>query len=73
MAPSFGGCNDLVRVCRPFEGFGVFVGLGDEAIDGGLVVWNSGVDQVQKAGEYLVTAALDIAPDRRPVEHVQGS
>ncbi len=38
MVPSFDGCNDFVRVGRPFEGFGVFVGLSDEAIDGGLEI-----------------------------------
>jgi hypothetical protein len=48
---------------------------------GGVVVENDvndlvhrdlGVDQVQEADELLVPVALHIAPDDRPVEHVQG-
>ena len=36
--PSFDGGDDLVRIGGPCEGFGVFVGLGDEAVDGCLEV-----------------------------------
>ena len=34
MVPSFDGGNDLVWIGGPGKGFGVFVGFGDEAIDG---------------------------------------
>jgi hypothetical protein len=38
LVPSFDGGDDLVGIGGPCEGLGVFVGLGDEAIDGGLQV-----------------------------------
>ena len=38
MVPSFHGSNDLVWIGGPGKGFGVFVGLCDEAIDGGLEI-----------------------------------
>ena len=38
MVPSFHGSNDFVWICDPGKGFGVFVGFGDEAIDGGLEI-----------------------------------
>ena len=38
MVPSFHGSNDLVWIGGPGKGFGVFVGFGDEAIDGGLEI-----------------------------------
>ncbi len=36
--PSLDGGDDAVGVGGPDEGFGVMVGLGDEAVDGGLQV-----------------------------------
>ena len=38
MAPSFDSSDDFVWICDPGKGFGVFVGFGDEAIDGGLEI-----------------------------------
>ncbi len=38
MVPSFNGNDDPIRIGGPGEGFGVFVGFGDEAIDGGLEI-----------------------------------
>ena len=38
MVPSFDGSDDLIWIGGPGEGFGVFVGFGDETIDGGLEV-----------------------------------
>ena len=38
----------------------------------GLIRRDLGVDQVQEADELLVPVALHIAPDDRPVEHVEG-
>jgi hypothetical protein len=38
LVPSFDGSNDFIWIGCPGEGFGVLVGLGDEAIDGGLEI-----------------------------------
>ena len=38
----------------------------------GLVRRELGVDHVQEADELLMPVALHVAPDDRPVEHVQG-
>ncbi len=38
MVPSFDGSDDLIWIGGPGEGFGVFVGFGDEAIDGRLEI-----------------------------------
>ena len=38
MVPSFDGSDDPIWIGGPGEGFGVFVGFGDEAIDGGLEI-----------------------------------
>ena len=38
MVPSFDGGDDPVGIAGPCERFGVFVGLGDEAVDGDLPV-----------------------------------
>ena len=38
MVPPFYGGNYLVWIGGPCEGFGVFVGFGDEAIYGGLEI-----------------------------------
>ena len=38
MVPSFDGSDDLIWIGGPGEGFGVFVGFGNEAIDGGLEI-----------------------------------
>ena len=36
--PTFDGGDDLVWIGGPGEGFGVFVGFRDEAVDGGLEI-----------------------------------
>jgi hypothetical protein len=36
--PSFDGRDYLIWIGSPREGFGVFIGFGDEAIDGGLEI-----------------------------------
>ena len=38
MAPSFYSGDDFVGVGGPREGFGIFIGFGDEAVDGGLEI-----------------------------------
>ncbi len=38
MVPSFDGSDDPIGIGGPRERFGVFVGFGDEAIDGGLEI-----------------------------------
>ena len=38
MVPSVDGADDFIRVGGPDEGFGIIVGLVDEAVDGGLEV-----------------------------------
>ena len=38
MVPSFDGRDDVIWIGGPGEGFGVFVGFGDEAIYGGLEI-----------------------------------
>jgi hypothetical protein len=38
LVPSFDGSDDLIWIGGPGEGFGVFVGFGNEAIDGGLEI-----------------------------------
>ncbi len=38
MVPSFDGSDDPIWIGGPGEGFGVFVGFGDEAIDGDLEI-----------------------------------
>ncbi len=38
MVPSFNGSDDPIWIGGPGEGFGVFVGFGDEAIDGDLEI-----------------------------------
>ena len=40
--PSSGGGDDFVGVCRPCEGLRFGVGLGEEAVDGGLEVDDEG-------------------------------
>ena len=34
--PSADGCDDLIGIGGPDEGFSMSVGVGDEAVDGGL-------------------------------------
>ena len=60
MVPSFDGCDDLFGIGGPCEGFGVFVGLFDEAVDGGLEVDEGAEDAALEAsfGE-LCEVALD--------------
>ena len=43
MVPSFDGSDDFIRIGDPGKRFGVFVGFGDESIDGGLEI-NEGVE-----------------------------
>ena len=38
MAPSFDSSDDFIRAGGPGKRFGIFVGFGDEAIDGGLEI-----------------------------------
>jgi hypothetical protein len=49
LVPSFDGGDDLVGIGGPCEGFGVFVGLGDEAVDGGLEVDEGAKDAALEA------------------------
>ena len=43
MVSSFDGSDDFIRIGDPVRRFGVFVGFGDEEIDGGLEI-NEGVE-----------------------------
>jgi hypothetical protein len=43
LVSSFDGSDDFIRIGDPVKRFGVFVGFGDEAIDGGLEI-NEGVE-----------------------------
>ena len=43
MVSSFDGSDDFIRIGDPVKRFGVFVGFGDEEIDGGLEI-NEGVE-----------------------------
>jgi hypothetical protein len=43
LVSSFDGSDDFIRTGDPVKRFGVFVGFGDEAIDGGLEI-NEGVE-----------------------------
>ena len=36
--------DDLVGICGPGEGFGIIVGLGDEAVDGSLEINDASED-----------------------------
>ncbi len=38
MLPSIDSRDDAIGVCCPDEGFRIFVGLGNKAVDGGLQV-----------------------------------
>jgi hypothetical protein len=67
LVPSFDGSNDLIWVGGPGEGFGVFVGFGDEAIDGGLEI-NEGVEDAAlepPSGEFGEEALDGVEPRRR--------
>jgi hypothetical protein len=44
LVPSSDGGDDLVWICGPGEGFGIKVGLGDKAVDGGLKIDNASKD-----------------------------
>ena len=44
MVPSSDGGDDFVWVSGPGEGFGIIVGLDDEAVDGGLEVDDTSKD-----------------------------
>ena len=46
LVPSSDGGDDLVWICGPGEGFGIKVGLGDEAVDCGLEIDNASKDTV---------------------------
>ena len=48
MVPTFYGGDDFVWIGSPGEGFGVFVGFCDEAVDGGLEV-DEGVEEAYQA------------------------
>jgi hypothetical protein len=47
--PSSEGGDDFVRVCGPCEGLRVGVGLGEEAVDGGLEVDDEAEDAAFQA------------------------
>ena len=77
--PPFDGGNDAVWVGGPDEGLGIFVGLVDEAVDGGLKIGDGAedaalepapgelckeaLDGIEEAGEFLMPVALHIAAD----------
>jgi len=44
LVPSSDGGDDLVWICGPGKGFGIKVGLGDKAVDGGLKIDNASKD-----------------------------
>ena len=67
MVPSFDGSDYLIWVGSPGEGFWVFVGFGDEAIDGGLEI-NEGVEDAAlepPSGEFGEEAFDGVEPRRR--------
>jgi hypothetical protein len=49
LVPSFDGGDDVIWIGGPGEGFGVFVGFGEKAIDGRL--------EIDKGMEYRCSAA----------------
>ena len=53
MVPPLYGADDFIRVGGPDEGFGIIVGLVDEAVDGGLEV-----------GDGAEHATLETAPGK---------
>ena len=67
MVPSFHGSNDLVWIGCPGKGFGVFVGFGDEAIDGGLEIDQGVEDTALEAspGEFGEEALDGVEPGTR--------
>jgi len=44
LVPAPDSSDDFVWVCGPGEGFGIMVGLGDEAVDSGLKIDHSSED-----------------------------
>ena len=58
---------------KPGPDLGMLMGgvVVEDDVDG-LVRRDLGVDHVQEADELLMPVALHVAPDDRPVEHVQG-
>ena len=67
MVPSFDGSDDLIWVGGPGEGFRVFVGFGDEAIDGSLEI-DEGVEDAAlepPPGEFGEEAFDGVEPRRR--------
>ena len=67
MVPSFDGSDDLIWVGGPGEGFRVFVGFSDEAIDGSLEI-DEGVEDAAlepPPGEFGEEAFDGVEPRRR--------
>ena len=74
MVPASDSGDDFVWVCGPSEGFGVVVGLGDEAVYGGLEIGDGSEDATLEAssGEFGEEAFDGVEPRRRggrEVEH----
>ena len=65
--PSSDGGDDFVWVSGPCEGFGVDIGLGDEAVDGGLEIDDGAEDAALEAalGELGEEAFDGIEPGAR--------
>ena len=59
MVPSSEGGDDFVGVCGPCEGLQFGVGLGEEAVDGGLEVDDGAEDAFQAAPGQPGEEALD--------------
>jgi hypothetical protein len=49
LVPAFDGGDDFVWICGPGEGFGVIVGVGEEAVYGGLEVEDGAEDAAFEA------------------------
>ena len=72
--PAFDGGNDADWVGGPDEGLGIFVGLVDEAVDGGLKIGYEAEDAaLEPAPGELCEEALDgIQPRARGGGEVEG-
>jgi len=74
LVPAFDGGDDLVWIGGPGEGFGVFVGFRDEAVDGGLEVDEGVEDTALEAplGEFGEETLDSIEPRARCRREVKG-
>ena len=72
--PAFDGGDDFVGIGGPSEGFWVGIGLGDEAIDGGLQIDDGAEDAtLQSSLGQLGEEALDgVEPGTRGRREVEG-